>query len=194
MCIEPGRSSWPGSIERIIVMTSSIVSTATAPTGKLRFFAISVVAALTAASATHVSTLVAVPAWAMFMGWVAYYTRGHSAHDGLVNYACLVLGIALGLLAVMAVGALAPTFGTYALPMVVLFIATLVVSLRAMPVFSNIPAYFLGLVTVFAAHAQPTLYTLAELGLAGTIGSFAAWFASRWQQRLTIQLAHSSPQ
>ncbi|MBJ7437969.1 MAG: DUF1097 domain-containing protein [Sphingopyxis sp.] len=165
-------------------MTSSIVSPAPAFTGKLRFLAISAAAALTAASAAHVTTLIAVPAWAMFMGWVAYYTRGHSGRDGLVNYACLALGIALGLIAVMALGALAPTFGAFALPSVVLVVATLVVSLRAMPVLSNIPAYFLGLVTVFASHAQPTLAALAELGLAGAIGSFAAWFASGWQQRL----------
>lgn len=168
-------------------MTSSLVSTAAVPTGKLRFLAISAAAALTAASAAHVTTLIAVPAWAMFMGWVAYYTRGHSGRDGMVNYACLTLGIGLGLIAMIAVGALAPSFSTFALPIVVLVVATLVVSLRAVPVLSNIPAYFLGLVTVFAAHVQPTLYAMAELGLAGAIGSFAAWFASRWQQRLASQ-------
>ena len=166
---------------------TSIVSTAPAPTGKLQFLAISAAAAVTAASAAHVSNLIAVPAWAMFMGWVAYYTRGHSGRDGLVNYACLALGIGLGLVAVMAVGALAASFGTFALPVVVLIVATLVVSLRAVPVLSNIPAYFLGLVTVFAAHVQPTLHAMAELGSAGAIGSFAAWFASRWQQRLASQ-------
>lgn len=168
-------------------MTSTVASTAPGPTGKLRFLSISAAAALTAASAAHVTTVIAVPAWAMFMGWVAYYTRGNSARDGLANYACLALGIGLGLMAVMAVGALASSFGTFALPMVVLVVATLVVSLRAVPVLSNIPAYFLGLVTVFAAHVQPTLYAMAELGLAGAIGSFAAWFASHWQQRLASQ-------
>lgn len=165
-------------------MTSSILSAAPAPTGKLRFLAISAAAALTAASAAHVTTLIAVPAWAMFMGWVAYYTRGHAGRDGLVNYPCLALGIAIGLFAVMAVGALAPSFGSFALPVVVLVVATLVVSLRAVPVLGNIPAYFLGLVTVFAAHVQPTLYAMAELGVASAIGSFAAWFASHWQQWL----------
>ncbi len=166
---------------------TAIVSAAPAPSGKLRFLAISAAAAVTAASAAHFSNLIAVPAWAMFMGWVAYYTRGHSGRDGLVNYACLALGICLGFIAVMAVGTLAPSFGTFALPVVVLVVATLVVSLRALPVLSNIPAYFLGLVTVFAAHVQPTLYAVAELGSAGAIGSFAAWFASRWQHRLATR-------
>lgn len=168
-------------------MTASTVSTAPIPTGKLRFLAISAVAALTAASAAYFTTLISVPAWAMFMGWVTYYTRGHSGRDGLVNYACLALGICLGFVAVMAVGTLAPNFGTLALPVVVLIVATLVVSLRAVPLLSNIPAYFLGLVTVFAAHVQPTLYAFAELGSAGAIGSFAAWLAARWQRRLATR-------
>jgi hypothetical protein len=161
----------------------SIVSAAPTAAGKLRFLAISVAAALTAAAAAHASTLLAIPVWAMFMGWVSYYTRGHSGRDGLVNYACL-LGIVLGLLAVMAVGVLAPSLGSFALPIVVLMIATLVVSLRAMPLLSNIPAYFLGLITVFAAHVQPGLCVLVELGMAGAIGSSAAWFAACWQKKL----------
>lgn len=168
-------------------MTLDTKPAAQASTGKLRFLAVSAAAALTASSAAHTSTLLEVPVWAMFMGWVTYYTRGHSGRDGLINYACLFLGIALGLLAVVALGVLAPNVGSLALPLVVLMVATLVVSLRAMPIFSNIPAYFLGLITVFAAHVQPTITVLAELGLASAIGSFAAWFASRWQQRLTTR-------
>jgi hypothetical protein len=165
-------------------MIPSIVSAAPTAAGKLRFLAVSVAAALTAAAAAHASTLLAIPVWAMFMGWVSYYTRGHSGRDGLVNYACLLLGIVLGLLAVMAVGVLAPSLGSFALPIVVLMIATLVVSLRAMPLLSNIPAHFLGLITVFAAHVQPGLYVLVELGMAGAMGSSAAWFAACWQKKL----------
>lgn len=63
----------------------SIGSTAPAPTRKLSFLAISAAAAGTAASTAHVTTIIAVPAWAMFMGWVAYYTCGHFARDGLVD-------------------------------------------------------------------------------------------------------------
>ncbi|CAN5134214.1 hypothetical protein BH10PSE12_BH10PSE12_12800 [soil metagenome] len=78
--------------------------------------------------------MIAVPAWAMFMVWVAYYTRGHSARDGLANYACLALGIGFGMIAVMAVDALTPSFGTFALPIVVLIVATLVGSFGVVPV------------------------------------------------------------
>lgn len=142
--------------------------------------------AVTPASAAHVTNLIAVPAWAMFMGWVAYYTRGHSGRRSRQ----LCLRRAWHLSRVHrgdGGGALAPSFGTIALPLVVLVIATLFVSLRAFPVLNNIPAYFLGLVTVFAVHVQPTLYAVAQLGSAGAIGSFAAWFASRSQHRLATR-------
>lgn len=165
-------------------MTTSTFST---PKAKLRFIAISAIAALVAASAAHASSLLTIPVWAMFMGWVAYYTRGHSGRDGLVNYACLALGMVFGLVAAASIGALVPSLGALALPAVVLVVAILVVSLRASPVFNNVPAYFLGMIAVFAAHAKPTVEAFAELGLAGALGSFAAWFAATWQKRLVAQ-------
>lgn len=101
--------------------------------------------------------------------------------------------IALELLAVMAVGALAPGSGSVALPIVALMIATLVVSLRAMPLLSSIPAYFLGLIRVSAAHVQPNLYVLVAFAMAGATGSFAAWFASCCQKRLAAQRQSGGP-
>ncbi|MGK2909186.1 MAG: hypothetical protein ACSLE1_05225 [Sphingobium sp.] len=48
-----------------------------ASTAKLQFRAISAAAAVTAASAAHISALIAVPAWAIFMGRAAYYEPGN---------------------------------------------------------------------------------------------------------------------
>lgn len=149
-----------------------------------RFLAIGAVAGVVAAAAAHLSTLAAIPVWAMFMGWVAYFTRGHSGRDGLVNYLCLALGLLVGFGAVIALGLLGPMVGGFALPITVFGVAVLVVSLRALPALSNIPSMFLGVVSVFAAHAAPTLEAFAELGGASAIGSFAAWLASAVQGRL----------
>lgn len=149
-----------------------------------RFLAIGAVAGVVAAAAAHLSTLAAIPVWAMFMGWVAYFTRGHSARDGLINYLCMALGLLVGFGAVIALGLLGPALGAFALPIVVFGVAVLVVSLRALPALSNIPSTFLGVISVFAAHAAPTLEAFAELGGASAIGSFAAWLASATQARL----------
>jgi len=43
----------------------------------LRFHAITLIAAVVAAFAATSSASLGWPVWAMFMGWVAFYTRGH---------------------------------------------------------------------------------------------------------------------
>jgi FtsH-binding integral membrane protein len=117
----------------------------------------------------------------MFMGWVAYFTRGHSGRDGLVNYLCLALGLLVGFAAAAALPALGPVLNAFTLPVVVFGVGLLVVSLRALPTLSNVPSYFLGVISVFAAHAAPTLEAFAELGGASAIGSIGAWLASTVQ-------------
>jgi Protein of unknown function (DUF1097) len=149
-----------------------------------RFLAISGAAAIVAAAAAYASTVATIPVWAMFMGWVAFYTRGHSTRAGVANLACLALGIALGLTASLAVGALHPQMGGAALPLVVLLVALLVISLRAVPVLDNVLAYFLGLISVFAAHASPGLEAFAQLTAAAALGGIAAGFARAWQGRI----------
>ena len=150
-----------------------------------RFLTIGAIAGLVAAAAAYLSTVTAVPVWAMFMGWVAYFTRGHSGRDGLVNYLCLALGLLVGFGAAAALGALGPVLAGLTLPVVVFGVGLLVVSLRALPALNNVPSYFLGVISVFAAHAAPTLEAFAELGGASALGSIAAWLASTVQARVT---------
>lgn len=165
-----------------------------APTqaGPARFIAISATAAVVAALAAYLSVLSALPAWAMFMGWVAYYSRGHSARDGARNFACFAIGLVIGVEATVAVAALAPVAGILSLPLVVIAVALVVVSLRAVPEVNNVPAYFMGLITVFAAHLEPTFVANAGLGAAGALGCIAAWAASTLQGRLSVRAVRGS--
>jgi hypothetical protein len=154
---------------------------APAPPTPVRFVAISAAAAAVAALAAYVSLLFALPVWAMFVGWIAYHSRGTSPRDGALNFACFAIGLVIAMEATVAAAALAPAAGTLALPLVVLAVALTVVSLRAVPGVNNVLAYFLGLVSVFAAHAEPTFAAIAPLGAAGAIGVVAAWAASALQ-------------
>lgn len=147
------------------------------------YLAFSTAAALTAAAASAASLAFGLPVWAMFVGWVAFFTRGLSGRDGAVNLACVVLGTAIGAAAAIAIAALHPALGMLALPMVVFVVASVVVSLRAAPMLNNILAYFLGLIAFFAAHMEPTLGTVAHLGSAGALGSLAGWVSMALQRR-----------
>lgn len=149
------------------------------------FLAISLAAALIAAAAAQASSILAVPVWAMFVGWVVFYTRGHSTWSGIVNVICLVIGLAIGLCANFALEQALPRWGAAALPSVVLAVSFLVMSLRALPVIDNLQAYFLGLTSVFAAQTDPGVEAFMELGVASVIGGLAGWATRTSHSKLT---------
>lgn len=158
------------------------------------YLAFSAIAAATAAAASASSMALEVPVWAMFIGWVAFFTRGFTARDGAINLACVWLGAAMGIAAAVAIAAVGPTLGTMALPTVVFVVAIVVVSLRAAPVLNNILAIFLGLIAFFAAHMAPTSDTLLHLCLASALGSVAGWVSVKLQQLLPRTRIPSLPQ
>ncbi|AZF45528.1 MULTISPECIES: DUF1097 domain-containing protein [unclassified Pseudomonas] len=151
---------------------------------KWAFTLATAIAAVMAAVAAGTSGMLTLPVWAMFVGWVAFFSRGLTLRHGLANLGCVWMGIAFGLLAALGIGALNPALGAWALPTVVFIVAMVVVSLRAVPVMNNILSYFLGLIAYFASHLEPSLESVAELGGASSLGAFAGWLSHAVQQRL----------
>lgn len=142
------------------------------------FLTVTLVAAVTAALASAAALAVELPVWAMFIGWIAFFTRGLTTRSTLENLGCVWLGLIFGALAATSVGLFAPTFGTLlAIPLVVFVVALIVVSLRGLPVMNNLLCYFLGLVAWFAAHLEPSLESLAHMAGASTLGSLAGWIS-----------------
>lgn len=132
------------------------------------------VAALAAALAAATSLALSLPVWAMFIGWIAFFTRGLTIRGAIENLACVGIGLAVGVIASRTIAGLAPVIGPgLALPAVVFGVALVVVSLRGLPILNNLLGYFLGLVAWFAAHLEPSLESFAHLFTASTIGSAA---------------------
>lgn len=139
-----------------------------------------VVAAATAATAAATSQLLSLPVWAMFVGWIAFYTRGLTTRSAFENLACVGIGLVTGALAATAIPLIAPATGpALALPLVVLVVALFVVSLRGLPVLNNLLGYFLGLAAWFAAHLEPVIANVLTLFAAAAIGSLAGWISLR---------------
>jgi hypothetical protein len=141
------------------------------------YVVLTIAAALVAASAAHTSLLLTLPPWAMFMGWVAYFSRRPSAPEGLQSFACVLFGLCLGALATIAISHLAPIVGGAALPLVVFGVALIVIATRGLPLLNNLLGYFIGLITFFASHLDPELVSIAKLGGATALGSVAGWVA-----------------
>jgi hypothetical protein len=115
-------------------------STSTASRSPFAFLLFGGLAALTAAVAATTSLMLGLLPWAMFVGWVAWFTRPTSVRQGLATWTCLIAGLTLGALAALGVGALTAVPGGLALGLVVLVVAFGVVSMRAVPWLDNIPA------------------------------------------------------
>src|SRR5688572_7837583 len=89
-------------------------------TGIVTQVTITVGEAIIAALAAALSALVLeVPVWAMFVGWIAYFTRGLTLRHGVVNLTCVLAGIALGLGAGASMQALSSQLGAATLTLVV---------------------------------------------------------------------------
>lgn len=148
------------------------------------FHLFTLIGAVVAAASTFLTVALALPAWAMFLGWVAYSTGGGGMRQGAGNLLSFLLGIGLGIGASVAVGLLAPLLGDYAVSVVVFGLVMLVLSLRALPLISNPLAYFLGIISFFASMMGPSPAAFQTLVAAGVLGALGAGIAGWLQGRL----------
>lgn len=133
--------------------------------------------------AATLCVLIGIPVSAMFIGWIAFFTRGITARDGLINLGCLLIGVAIGIAAGTASELLAPHLGMLTITPVALLITVIVLSMRGLPVFNNLLSLFLGVVSFFASHMPTTLATFLELSLACALGVLAGLLASKVQKQ-----------
>ncbi len=148
------------------------------------YIAISAAIAATAAAATFLSVSSGLPLWAMFIGWVAFFTRAATAREVVRSFTCIALGLLLGGVAALALGRLGPVLGHATIVVVVFFVALLVVSLRSVPFINNVLCYFIGLTAFFAAHSAPESPSIAQLAGASALGLLAGWGAHTLQHLL----------
>jgi hypothetical protein len=132
-----------------------------------------------------------IPVWAMFVGWISFFTRGLNLRQGIINLACVLIGVVLGIGAAHAMAALTPYLGSYAISAVVFAITIIALSLAKAPVVNNLPAVFLGLVAYFALHQPPSLGTFGMLTLATALGTTAAFLAHSLQNHVRHNASHS---
>jgi hypothetical protein len=134
-------------------------------------------------AATLCAMFLNVPVWAMFIGWIAFFTRGITTRDWAINMICVFIGLAIGITAGGAGAALEPVLGAWSITPIVLVVTLIVLSLHVLPVINNVLAFFLGLVCFFASHLPPTLDSFVELATASALGVTAGLMASLVKRR-----------
>ncbi len=153
-------------------------------TSASKFTVFTLIAAVVAAAAAFTTLSLSLLPWAMFVGWVAWFTRPADTRQAVQAVLCTWLGMALAMIGEVVVGALAPSIGvTAALPIGVFLLALVVVGLRTTPVVGNMLAWFVGLVAYFAAEPEHPLPGIATLVAASAIGALAAFTCQALQRR-----------
>jgi hypothetical protein len=137
-----------------------------------------------AAVTTFATIAVMLPAWAMFLGWVAYSTSGETTRERVANMISFLLGLGVGVGTGLLIAFLTPLLGDAATPLAIFGDVVLVLSLRALRPINNPLAWFLGLISFFASVQAPSLSLLAVLAVAGLIGALAAGLANVLQSRM----------
>ena len=109
-------------------------------------------------------------AWVGFITWGAYFLTSINTRGAIREGISFTLGIVFGAVIVMLATALAPTLGTFAVPVAVAVAAFVIVYLEMVPWFDMAPGYFLGAAAFFAAGAKPDSATFMAIFIPGIIG------------------------
>ena len=149
----------------------------------LQFHSITIISAVVAAITTFATLSAALPAWAMFLGWVGYSTSGQTTREGIANLGSFLVGIVFGVGTALLIGWLTPSLGAAATPVAVFVDVIVVLSLRAVPHLNNPLAYFCGLISYFASMLAPSVSTMGLLAAAGVLGALGAGTAAVLQAR-----------
>lgn len=169
------------------LLSTSVSQVSAPPLAATRFHSITLMVAVVAAGATVLTLGATLPAWAMFLGWVAYSTAGSTPREGRANLVAFLLGLGLGAATGTVISLLTPLLGAAATPLAVLGDVVVVLSLRNLRPINNPLAYFLGLISFFASAQAPSASLLGMLAAAGVIGAAgaasAAWLQSLIERR-----------
>ncbi|GDY25423.1 DUF1097 domain-containing protein [Agarivorans sp. Toyoura001] len=148
------------------------------------YLLVSLIAAITATLAATLANSLSWPVWAMFIGWVAFYTGKHTLPGIFTTYGCLALGIIIANFAGLAIASLAQQIGFWSITPVVFVVALVIVSLRGIPLFNNIPSYFLGMIAFIAAHMPVGISSTMPMLIVTAVGIIAAFCTAMIQGKL----------
>jgi hypothetical protein len=148
-----------------------------------KFVLWTLIASVVAAFAAWLSAALQLEVWVMFAGFIAWFTRPTSLKNSVAAMICLWLGIAIGAVSHIVTGALIPSLDHLALPAVVFLVAILIVGLRTNDILGNMLAWFLGMVTYFAAEFDLAAASFVHLAFATGIGGLAGYSCQALNRR-----------
>lgn len=132
-----------------------------------------------AGAALALSDSLGVPAWTLFLTWTSYGLLGGRVRDGLRLLAGFNVGLIAGSLTVLAGTSAVPVLGQAAMPIALGIACGLLAALDQVPPINLVPAYFVGMVSYFAAGPWPSVQATFGLAVAAALGIGVGWLSNR---------------
>ncbi|MDD4994010.1 MAG: DUF1097 domain-containing protein [Paludibacter sp.] len=104
------------------------------------------------ALAVFVSVSLQFPTWILFIAWVSYYLFGKSLKTSVISLIPIAFGVFMGVAIQFIAKGLSEIVGQLGFPLVVFVFIGSLAYLSKVEIFSNIPAWFIGLIIFFGAH------------------------------------------
>lgn len=127
------------------------------------------------ALAVWVSSTFGLPAWVLFIGWVAYYAFGKTPLKAMNSFLLILAGIVLAMLVQYTGVWLTGYFQNFGFPVAVFFLVGFLGVIKSVKGINNLLAYFLGMIAFFGAHLSAGLSGLFQLGIPLALGFMFAW-------------------
>jgi hypothetical protein len=130
------------------------------------------VVGIVAAFAIFTSNQLTIPAWVIFVGWVSYFVFVTNIKESFLCFFHLVVGLFLAASVMICAKYLNVHFPNIALLIIVFVLAASLTFFESFKHFNNIPAYYIGMIVLFASAKPPILSVLFELSYTIAIGIF----------------------
>jgi hypothetical protein len=136
------------------------------------------------ALAIWVSNTFGLPAWVLFIGWVAYYSFGKAPLKAVNSFLLILAGIVLAMLVQYTGVWLTGYFQNLGFPVAVFFLVGFLGVIKSVKGINNLLAYFLGMIAFFGAHLSAGVSALFQLGIPLALGFMFAWSLDTIQSHL----------
>jgi hypothetical protein len=137
-----------------------------------------VIIALIAATAVWIVNEFSLPAWMLYLGWIAFAVAGGTPRQSGAMLGCVLMGILLGMAGMIEMRAMS-SLGGLALPIMVFSVTAIAVTAQRVPVFDKVVGYFIGMTGYFASGLDPGAEGFGTLAAAAIAGTAAGWVAVR---------------
>ena len=147
-----------------------------------------------AAFAVLMSSKFGLHAWALFLAWVGYFVLGPSARQACLSWIQILIGMTIGAGLIITNSVLEPQFGSWALVGLVFILASGLTFMEQVKPFDNIPAYYIGMIMLFASGMSPSFSAILDLMIPITLGLFLGWLTVTAREKLNTRISPSTLQ